>query len=329
MACRNNIEVENTGGTPCLSVVVPLFNESANLNDLCLELCRCLDELELSWEIILVDDGSTDDSWAGIENIHEGDKRIVGLRLTGNFGHQFALLAGLRHARGEAVISMDADFQHPPQLIKKMVDLWRQGHDVVQAQRSSEPSASIVKRITSRLFYKIFSLLSGVPLVDGLADFRLLDRRILGQILKFGESGLFLRGIVQRVGAKPVNIGYEAPARRHGRSKYSFLKMFHLAWTAISSFSVIPLRLAVVAGVLVSLMSFGELIYVLYIRLFTSAAVPGWASALAVISFLFGVLFILLGIIGEYIGRIMVEVQRRPRYILAESLGMDEKDDRG
>ncbi len=306
-----------------LSVIIPVFNEVDNITELCSEVAGVLDSLTSSWEIIIVDDGSNDGSWSLIENEYMADKRVRGLRLACNFGHQFALLAGMRHAGGKAVITMDGDFQHPPVLIAAMVQYWRDGYEIVQAKRKDNPATPLFKRLSSKWFYVLFSLLSGVRMKPGLADFRLLNRCCLKRLLQLGDSGLFWRGIVQLTGCKSCLIDYDAPARRHGRSKYSLLKMTNLAWTAITSFSIIPLRLAVVIGGLTSLMAFGELLYVLYVRLLTNAAVPGWASALSVISFLFGVLFILLGIVGEYVGRILVEVRGRPRYILSDALGLD------
>ncbi len=311
-----------------LSVVIPVFNEVDNIAELRSEVADALDSLTSSWEIIIVDDGSNDGSWSLIEDEHRADKRVRGLRLACNFGHQFALLAGMRHAGGRAVITMDGDFQHPPALIAVMVRHWHEGYGIVQGKRKDNPSAPLFKRLSARWFYALFALLSGVRMEPGLADFRLLDRRCLERVLQFGESGLFWRGIVQLIGCESCLIDYDAPARRYGRSKYSLLKMSSLAWTAITSFSIIPLRLAVIIGCLTSLVAFGELLYVLYVRLFTNAAVPGWASALSVISFLFGVLFILLGIVGEYVGRILVEVRGRPRYILTEALGLDAVSDR-
>ena len=223
---------------------------------------------------------------------------------------------------------MDGDLQHPPALIPDMVARWRQGARVVQARRVGEKDASLAKRLTSRWFYSLFSLLSGVPLTPGCSDFRLLDRRAVAAILDFGEAGVFWRGLVHLAGGEAVTLDYTARPRRHGRTKYSWLRMWNLAWTGITSFSLVPLRLAVILGGIVSLMSFGELVYVLYVRLCTDNAVPGWASGLAVISFLFGVLFILLGIVGEYVGRILVEVRRRPRYLIDSTLGVSPRPDR-
>ena len=307
---------------PVISVVVPVCNEEANLDELCAELARNLDGCCAAWEIIMVDDGSTDATWQVIERLHGADKRVKGLRLVRNMGHQFALLAGLRHAKGDAVISMDGDLQHPPSLVPELVDRWRQGYKLVQARRAACSSTPVWKSASSKWFYRFFSLLSGVELCEGLSDFRLLDRSALEVALQFGETGLFWRGIVQVTGVSSTLVDYVPRPRKHGRTKYTLLRMCNLAWTGITSFSLVPLRLAVILGGAVSLLAFAELLYVLYVRLFTESAVPGWASALSVVSFLFGVLFVLLGIVGEYVGRILVEVRRRPRYILAETAGI-------
>ena len=208
------------------------------------------------------------------------------------------------------------------------------GNLVVHTRRLDPPSLSLFKKMTSRLYYRIFSYLSGVKVEPGMADFRLLDAQVVRDILAFREEGLFYRGIAQWVGYRAATIAYTSRERFSGSSKYSLKKMVRLAWNGITSFSIVPLRLAISAtsssgpaawflGVVTSLIAFAEIIYAISVKIFTDAAVPGWASAISVISFLFGMLFILLGIVGEYIGRILVEVRQRPRYLIADHIGMD------
>ena len=305
-----------------LSIVVPVYNEAGNLGQLSHELEEILAGLEITWEVIFADDGSTDNTWEAIRALHQHNSQFKGLRLSRNFGHQYALLAGLANARGEAVITMDGDLQHPVKMIPELVSEWRKGNMVVHTTRLDPPDLSLFKKLTSRTYYRLFSYMSGVEIAPGMADFRLLDAQVVRDILAFKEEGLFFRGIAQWVGYRASTISYTSQERYSGRSKYSMKKMFQLAWNGITSFSIVPLRLAIFLGVITSLIAFAEIIYAISIKIFTDSAVPGWASAISVISFLFGVLFILLGIVGEYIGRILIEVRQRPRYLVSDHVGM-------
>ncbi len=307
-----------------LSVVVPVYNEAGNIEQLCSELIPVLERLNVEWEVIYCDDGSDDATWEIIEVLHKNDERIKGIRFSRNFGHQYALFAGMQHASGDAVITMDGDLQHPPDLVPKMVERWRNGDKIVHSVRIDKEGRGFLKRITSKLFYKVFNYLSGVKMESGMADFRLIDRRVLDEILKFKEEGLFLRGIVHWVGYRSSNIEFQPGKRFSGSRKYTFKKMIQLAWAGITSFSIVPLRVSIVIGVLTSLLAFTEVIYAIYAKIFTDTVVPGWASGVAVVSFLFGILFIMLGVLGEYIGRILIEAKGRPRYLVSERLGMKD-----
>jgi dolichol-phosphate mannosyltransferase len=309
---------------PQISVVVPAYNEAGNLPELYSELLKVLSSLSMYWEVIFVDDGSADNTWREIVSLCEADIRVKGVRLSRNFGHQNALLAGLVRARGQAVISMDADLQHSPQIIPILVDEWRKGSKIVHTVRLDPEDLPFLKKLTSRLFYKIFSFLSGVRIDPGMADFRLLDRQVVDEIAQLRENRLFLRGLVQWVGYPTSKIEFRSGSRFSGKSKYSFHKMLKFAWTGITSFSVVPLRLTIILGLISSMFAFYRLIYALYIKLFTDQAVPGWASLTIVVSLLFGILFILLGILGEYLARILEEVRSRPRFIVSERIGLEE-----
>ena len=307
---------------PALSIVVPAYNERGNLFQLCAELEKVLSSLGLPWEIIFVDDGSTDNTWKDIESLHNDDPRVHGIRLSRNFGHQNALIAGLSYARGDAVISMDADLQHPPDVIPLLVDEWRKGNKIVKTVRRDPENLSAFKRWTSRLYYRLFSYLSGVEIQSGMADFRLLDRQVLNELLQFKEEGLFLRGLIQWVGYPSSNVVFDCGTRFSGTTKYTLKKMLRFAWHGISSFSLVPLRLGILLGLFSSGIAFIGVFYAILSKLFDGHTVPGWASSLAIISFLFGVLFVFLAILAEYMGRILEEVRGRPRFIVSERLDM-------
>ena len=306
-----------------LSIIIPVYNEAGNLPTLIKELEEVLQGLGMDREILFVDDGSSDKTWEIIESFHQQDDSVKGLRLSRNFGHQYALLAGLANAKGDAVITMDGDLQHPVKMIPELVNEWRKGNMVVHTRRLDPPTLPFFKKLTSVLYYRIFSYLSGVKIDSGMADFRLLDRQVANDFLEFNEEGLFFRGIAQWVGYRATTLPYTSHERLSGTSKYTLKKMLKLAWNGITSFSIVPLRLAVFLGIITSFIAFAEIIYAIGVKIFTDTAVPGWASAISVLSFLFGMLFILLGIVGEYVGRILVEVRQRPRYLVAGQTGLN------
>ncbi|MFO7971147.1 MAG: glycosyltransferase family 2 protein [Desulfobacterales bacterium] len=308
-----------------LSIIIPAYNEEGNLAKLYEELIKVLSSLNLSWEIIFSDDGSKDNTWRTIHDLHSRDPHVRGIRLSRNFGHQYALLAGLMHASGDAVISMDADLQHPPTLIPQLVEAWRRGNKIVTTIRLDSQNLSAFKKLTSRLFYKIFSLLSGVKIKSGMSDFRLLDRQVVNTILRFKEEGLFLRGIVQWIGYQNVTVTFHCGTRFNGKTKYTLKKMLRFAWHGISSFSLVPLRLAILFGIFSSGIAFLGVGYAIFSKLLTGSAVPGWASTVAIISILFGLLFLFLGILAEYLGRILIEVRMRPRFLVDEVLNTRQR----
>lgn len=313
---------DTRGALPVVSVVVPAFNEAENiplLHRLVSEVLQgCIPQ---QWELIFIDDGSRDATWSAISQLAAETPNVRGIRLSRNFGHQYALLAGMEMADGQAVIMMDCDLQHPVEMLPLLLQKWREGFMVVKTLRQEIDDIGWFKRWSSRTFYRLFSFLSGVDLRPGLADFRLLDRKALEEMLRFREEGLFLRGLTEWIGFPSCAIPYQPGKRLHGQSQYSLQKMVKLGWRGVSSFSIMPLRIGILIGLIGSLLSALSILYAFFGRFFGKGLVPGWASTLMVISLLFFLLFIYLGVLGEYIGRMVIEVRRRPRFIVSETRG--------
>ncbi|MGH8554490.1 MAG: glycosyltransferase family 2 protein, partial [Gammaproteobacteria bacterium] len=293
---------------PALSVVVPMCNEEGSVQPLVRELVAVLEGIGVTYEIVLVDDGSRDATWERITRLAAAMPAVIGVSLSRNFGHQRALLAGLQLARGQAVVSMDGDLQHPPELIPSLYEAWRQGYKVVNTQRRDDEVAGRFKRFTSRYFYKLFSILAEVPMAEGNSDFRLLDRTAVDALVNLKAAELFLRGAVQWLGLPATVVPFQSERRLHGSSKYTLRKMLGFAGDAIISFSTKPLRIGIWLGIATSLLAFVEIAYVLA-RYFRGETVSGWASTVGILSFLFGVLFIILGIIGSYLAWIHQSLQ--------------------
>lgn len=304
-----------------ISIVVPAYNEESNLAVLLAHVREIMDGAAIGedWEVVVVDDGSRDGTWPAIEALNTQDSRVRGIRLSRNFGHQSALMAGLAAARGQAVISMDADLQHPPEVLPALVRKWREGYQIVHAVRRDPPKLSWFKRTTSRLYYKMFTFLSGVEIEAGAADFRLIDRQVLDEILQFEEEGLFLRGIVRWVGYATASVPFDCAERFSGSTKYSLRKMLKLGWDGVSAFSLVPLRIGIALGLASSTLAFLSVGLAIVGKWLDDSAIPGWASSVAISSFLFGVLFVFLAVLAEYVGRIAVEVRRRPRFLVRET----------
>jgi dolichol-phosphate mannosyltransferase len=309
-----------------LSVVVPAFNEAQNVPLLFQRVSDVLQNVHPhGWELVFVDDGSRDSTWAAICRVAEENSHVKGVRLSRNFGHQYAIWAGLEMAEGQAVVMMDCDLQHPVELIPRLIEKWREGFLVVKTMREEDKELGWFKLWSSRTFYRVFSFLSGVDLKPGLADFRLLDRRAVKELLRFNEEGLFLRGLTEWIGFSSCAIPYQPGKRVHGHSQYSLKRMLRLGWGGVSSFSIMPLRIGILIGLIGSLFSALGILYSFFGRFIGKGVVPGWASTLMVISLLFFLLFIYLGVLGEYIGRMVVEVRRRPRFIVSEIRGFPER----
>ena len=301
-----------------ISIVVPAYNEENNIEPLAMAISSQIEKHD-DYEIIFVDDGSSDRTLINIKMLAENDSRIKYVSFSRNFGHQKALKAGIDYSQGDCTISMDADLQHPPELIGQLIEKWKEGFDVVYTVRKDTKQTGIMKRLTSRIFYKLINILSGLDIPYGSADFRLLDKKVVLKVKEFEENWLFLRGIISWLGFKQIGIEYSVKPRFSGNSSYSFVKMLSFAIHGITSFSILPLRLATIIGVAFSTFAFIYGVYAIYIKMFTEKAIEGWASILISILFIGGIQLTSLGIIGEYIGKMFIETKRRPSYIVKES----------
>ncbi len=306
-----------------ISLVVPAFNEEENLPVLVHRLMAVMEPYG-NYEILIVDDGSADQSRYVLRQLSKAYSVVRFISFSRNFGHQMALRAGYQHARGAAVICLDADLQHPPELIPTLIAKWREGYEVVYTVRQPDPKLSWFKRTTSKYFYRILRNVSNLQLEDGAADFRLLDRKVVDTINQFKENDLFLRGAISWVGFRQCRVLYQPAARYAGRSKYSFQKMLKLAAMGITSFSTRPLYLSVLLG-------FGMFLFaslfgaeVLYEYFFTNATVSGWTTLVLLMALIGGVQFIMIGIIGVYLGKTFVEVKQRPAYIVDDTSEIEE-----
>lgn len=303
-----------------ISIVVPIFNEQENIVKFYEEICKHMTSLNYDFELIFVDDGSKDASALILDRLVQKDKRVRALFLARNFGHQIALTCGVDHADGDAVITMDGDMQHPPGLIPTLVAKWEEGYEVVQTVRVNTEGISWAKAITSGLYYKLINLLSKVRIQEGGSDFRLMDRNVVLSFRRFRERARFIRGMIGAIGYKQVNVEFIAPKRYAGTSKFSLNKMLHFALDGITAYSKLPLRFAFYIGLLCGLLSLILTMQVIYLKLFTTEALPGWATLSASILLLGGLQLAGLGIIGEYIGRIFEEVKQRPLYWIRTEL---------
>lgn len=301
-----------------ISIVVPFYNEEGNVTPFVSELKKHISS-KYDFEYLLIDDGSSDNTLEHIKKLAASDKQIKYLSLSRNFGHQYALKAGLDHAAGDAVITLDGDFQHPPHLIPKMIEKWEMGNYKIVFSRRKDEVGKPFKNITSRFFYNLINAMSEVKIDPGSADFRLLDKEVVTMIRNTQESTLFLRGLVSWTGFKSFAIDYDPEHRSWGESKYTFSKMMTLALDAITSFSIVPLRIATFVGFFMSLFSGIYGLYAVIVFLTNrSSVIIGWPSVIISVLFIGGLQLLILGIVGEYIGKIFLETKKRPLYIIQE-----------
>ncbi len=304
-----------------VSIVVPVYNERANVAPLLGAVRAVLETLQVAFELVVVDDCSDDGTFELLSELQETFPMLRVIRLSRNFGHQPALLAGMRAATGDAVITMDGDLQHPPEVIPELIESWRAGNQVVHTVRDDVAGrAPLLKRVPSRGFYRLLRWISHIPIRPGMADFRLVDRVALDHVLALDDSALFFRGMFLWVGFDQSFVGYVPRKRPGGGSRYTVRKMARFARDGILSFSAVPLYWSFAIGAFTSLCATAYGLYAIYVRLFRDTAIPGWASLAVLTSFLFGVLFMLLGLIGSYVAASHTELKRRPPYVVRDDL---------
>lgn len=300
-----------------VSVIVPAHNEEGNIELLSNKVIACLTKYP-DYELLFVDDGSQDGTLDGIRSIRKQNPKVHYISLSRNFGHQNALRAGLDYATGDCVISMDADLQHPPELIPRMIERWLEGYDIVNTIRQDDLKTPFFKRKTANIFYNLINMLSDLKINKGAADYRLLDADVVKVIKTIKENDLFMRGLVAWLGFKQCGIKYLPDKRNWGKTKYTFRKMIRFAVAGITSFSVKPLQISTMLGYIMAFLAFAYGIYAIIIKFFTTDTVSGWTSLLAGILFIGGVQMIMMGILGTYIGKLFIESKKRPNYIIRE-----------
>lgn len=304
------------------SLVVPVFNEEAVIGETNRRLTGVMSALNEPYEIIYINDGSRDKTGLVIMEICRTDPRVKLLTFSRNFGHQTAITAGMDYASGDAVIVIDADLQDPPEIIPQMIELWQQGFDVVYGKRSSRNGDTWFKRKTAILYYRLLNRMTDVEIPSDVGDFRLIDAKVRDALLTIPEHNRYVRGLISWLGFRQTAVEFARAPRFAGETKYPLRKMIRLGIDGITSFSYKPLKMGIWLGIILSVFSFCFLLFVFISRLFNLVVMePGYASLMCVILFFFGIVLIMLGIIGEYIGRIFEEVKGRPLYIISDRTG--------
>lgn len=308
---------------PTLTVVIPVWNEIEVLPATYRRLTDVLGGMGVTYEILFVDDGSTDGTWFALEELHRADPNVACIALSRNFGHQVAITAGLDHARGDAVVVMDADLQDPPEALPRMFALWREGHDVVYGVRTLREQDGAFKRWTASAFYRVIRALTAIDLPADTGDFRLMSRRVVDAIRRMPERNRFVRGLVSWAGYRQAALPYHRAPRAAGATKYPLRRMVRLAADAIVSFSTVPLQMAIALGLVLAASCFAYGGWAAYTSLVHARPVDGAAPLSVAVLLVGSVQLVCLGIVGEYIGRIYDEVKRRPLYLVGEQLRHD------
>ncbi|MCL2030145.1 MAG: glycosyltransferase family 2 protein [Oscillospiraceae bacterium] len=308
-----------------LSVVVPLYNEEEVIAESYRQLTEALESCGESYELIFVNDGSRDQTWAMAHALAMRDKRLKLLCFSRNFGHQTAITAGMDHASGDAVVVIDADLQDPPSVIPAMVEKWREGYDVVYGRRTRRKGETLFKKATAKAFYRGVNAMTDVDIPVDAGDFRLLDRKVIEALKALPERNRYVRGLVSWVGFRQAAVDYVREERFAGVTKYPLRKMLRLAADAVTAFSYKPLKLSIYIGAVMAALCFAFLLFVIVQRVFfpDTIQLSGWASLTAISLFCNGIILLMLGIMGEYIGRIYDEAKARPIYILSGKVNFD------
>lgn len=304
----------------CLSIVVPVLNEEESLTAFMDAITPHLEANAPQHEVIFIDDGSTDNTLARLKALNASDPRIRYVSFSRNFGKEAALTAGLAHARGDAVVPMDVDLQDPPELLADFVRLWRdEGYDMVYGIRVSRDEDTRLKKLTAQLFYRLFNSMTHAPIPGNAGDYRLLSRRIVDVLLRLPERSRFMKGLYAWAGFRATGVSYSRPARHRGTTKFNFWKLWNFALDGLVSFSTVPLRVWSYIGAVTALLAFVYIMVIVAGVLFTGRDVPGYASLMSVVLFFGGMQLLSIGILGEYIGRLFMEVKQRPLYVVEQS----------
>ena len=303
-----------------VSIVVPVYNEEDNLREFHKRITEVMSKEPYEYSIVFVNDGSSDGSAVILNELAKEDAHVEAYLLSRNYGHQMALTCGLDNADGDAVVTMDGDLQHPPEIVPQLLRLWEDGNEIVITKRMATEDAGFIKNLTSAAYYKLINTMSKVEITPGGSDFRLMDRIAVDAFKEYRERARFIRGLISTLGFKVAKVEFVAPPRFAGHSKYNLRKMLHFALDGITAFSNLPLRWAFYIGLVFGIFSIGLLGHVLYVKFISNDAVPGWATTVASVLLLGGIQLIGIGILGEYIGRIFEEVKHRPLYLVSRHI---------
>ena len=310
-----------------ITIVIPVFNEYEGLDALRERLPEVLDQASSSWHVLFVDDGSTDRTLEKLRELSDADRRYGAISLSRNFGKEIAIAAGLRHAKGDAVVIMDADLQHPPEVVKTFVARWLEGYDIVYGQRVDRNLDTPVRRWLSRAFYRIFNAIVETDIPEGAGDFRLLNRKAVDALNEIRETSRFNKGLYSWIGFKSVGVPFTVAERQFGTTKWRFRRLATFAIDGLTSFTTLPLRVWSLIGIAISTIALTYACAILLETLIYGSDVPGYASLIVSVMFLSGVQLISLGVLGQYVGRVYEEVKNRPLYIIAEEIGTERTDD--
>lgn len=314
---------EDTDAGIRLSVVIPCFNEQDNVDAVARETIEVLEPLGMDYEIIFIDDGSSDKTSLRLAALHGENPRIKVAFLSRTFGKEAALTAGLHYATGDAVIFMDGDLQHPPSLIPELLAKWREGFEVVSAQRLSRDDMNVFSKIARNCFYAIFNFLSDTKIPNGVGDFRLFDKKVADALKAIPERNRFMKGLFAWVGFREAIIPFEVQPRRSGKSRFSQKFLFRFSMDALISFSAYPLRVWLYLGMVITFLAVFYGIWIVITVFMQGAVVPGFVTIIVFVTFFGGLQFFTLGVVGEYIGRILMEVKQRPIFLVSRTLGLD------